>query len=159
MLFSFYYKFPNLTRYTWPKKCSNNLLFHYKQSTLICSRMGGAEGMTYLLFGYHSSYSNNFSNWNISFQTLPLHIKLHLYVMVEVKTIPSTVHVPCPSSYLTAQVRNFYEVTFYTNFNWWLIFYWKKIWHFFKKTNKNKEISCMKSIKMHEKPHQNPMGF
>ena len=31
--------------------------------------------------------------------------------MVEVKNIPSTVHPPYPS-YLTAQVRKFYEVTF-----------------------------------------------
>ena len=31
--------------------------------------------------------------------------------MVEVKNIPFTVHAPCPS-YLTAQVRKFYEVTF-----------------------------------------------
>ena len=46
------------------------------------------------------------SNFAITYKTLS-------YVMVEVKTIPSTLTVqyPCPS-YLTTQVRKFYEVTF-----------------------------------------------
>ena len=77
--------------------------------------------------------------------------------MVEVKNIPSTVHAPCPSN-LTAQVRKFYEVTFLQILLGDFLLE-QNLTFFFTKTNKNKEISCMKSIKMHEKPHQNPMGF
>ena len=77
--------------------------------------------------------------------------------MVEVKNIPFTVHAPCPS-YLTAQVRKFYEVTFLQILLGDFLLE-QNLTFVFTKTNKNKEISCMKSIKMHEKPHQNPMGF
>ena len=142
MLFSFYYKFPYLTRYIWPEKCSNDLLFHYKQSTLICSHMVGAGVMTYLLFALGI----------ILFIAISIPImkdfisnfKTSSYVMAEVKTIPSTVHVPC-HSYLTAQVRKFYEVTFFTNFTWWFLFETKFEIFFTKTKKKIKKVSAWKA--------------
>ena len=123
--------------------------------------MGGAgNDLSTFLLGCCSYFSNNYSNnqifQNILIQTFAITYKPSSYVMAEVKHIPSIVHAP---SATLLQVRKFYEVNIFFQILLADFLMDKNLTFFSQKRTKIKKFSFMKSIKMHEKPHQNPMGF
>ena len=161
MLLRFYYKFLYLARYTWSKKCSNNPIFHpyfNKQTTLICSCLGGAvDELSTFRLGYFFlfipiiKYFKKFQFKLLLFHTYKV-INLYLMLWLKLNTSHPQFMPHC------CKIGNFMKWFFVSNFTCWF-FNGIKFDIFFLKMNKNENFSCMKSIKMHEKPHQNPMGF